>query len=173
MPFIDAELELFHIWLWYQSTYCWTPSTSSASISVIWATERKSGDRIFSCSWNSASFYKKKWNNYFNHISHINPNNTKICSYFCLLLSGKNFKVMVSLLQSWMVSQSVFCAYLKLGDGFQITNIFEYLYIPLWTWGTRGGKDNKDLLPKRSSTSCGRNKQKVSLKQENKIISEP
>ena len=80
---------------------------------------------------------------------------------------------MVSLLQSWMVSQSIFCAYLKLGDGFQLTNIFEYLYISLWTWGTRGGKDSKDLLPSRSSTSCGRNKPKVTLKQENKIMSEP
>ena len=34
---------------------------------------------------------KKCGISYFNHISHINPNNTKICSYFCLLLSGKNF----------------------------------------------------------------------------------
>ena len=69
-----------------------------------------------------------------------------------------------------MGTQSIFCAYLKLSDGFQLINIFNsHIFLIEFGVQEEANTSKKDLLASRSLSSSGRNKSRLTLKQENKM----
>ena len=97
--------------------------------------------------------------------------NSLLDNHFSFLFFGNG----TSFLKSQIASQSVFCTYLQLHDGFQQVNSFLTVYIFLIEFGAQeeAKTSKKNTLAPRSLTSSGRNKPKVTLKQENEMQSEP